>query len=101
MADNDVEDRAEPPDEVLVRYWAAARSAAGVETERVRAATLADVLAEIRRRHADSDRFAQIIGICSVLVGETPVNARDPAEVALQANDTIEFLPPFAGGSGA
>ncbi|MBC7593877.1 MAG: MoaD/ThiS family protein, partial [Kineosporiaceae bacterium] len=45
------------------------------------------------------DRFDDVIAMCSILVGETPVGAREPAEVALKPGDTIEFLPPFAGGS--
>lgn len=92
-----------PPDDesanhVTVRYWAAARAAAGLESEVVRAATLADVLTEISRRHRDRDRFDDVIATCSMLHGEVPVGARDPAAVALRAGDSIEFLPPFAGG---
>ncbi len=83
---------------VTVRYWAAARAAAGVAEEQVEAATLADVLAEIGRRHGDRDRFADVVAMCSVLVGDTPVGSRDPAEVALPAGASVELLPPFAGG---
>lgn len=85
------------PTSVLVRYWAAARSAAGVETDRVQASTLAEVYQEIERRH-DSKRFKDVIAICAVLIGETPVGDRQPAEVGLSPGDAIEFLPPFAGG---
>lgn len=84
--------------DVTVRYWAAARAAAGIESERVPATTLADVLTEISRRHRDRDRFDAVIDTCSVLHGEIPVGARDPREVALSPGDSIEFLPPFAGG---
>lgn len=83
---------------VTVRYWAAARAAAGIETEQVEAGNLAEVLNEIDRRHRDRDRFARVIGMCSILVGETPVGAREPSDVNLSAGDMIEFLPPFAGG---
>ena len=83
---------------VTVRYWAAARAAAGIETEQVAAGSLAEVLDEIGRRHRDHDRFARVIGMCSILVGETPVGAREHSGVALAPGDTIEFLPPFAGG---
>ena len=84
--------------DVTVRYWAAARAAAGVETEQVTASTLTDVLAEITRRHRGRDRFSDVIGTCSILHGEIPVGSRDPADVAVREGDFIEFLPPFAGG---
>jgi len=89
---------AHEPDNVTVHYWAAARSAAGIAEEKVAAETLAALLDEIHRRHRDRDRFSDVISTCSILVGETPVGAREPAEVTLRPGDTIEFLPPFAGG---
>lgn len=81
-----------------MRYWASARSAAGVSEERVSATTLAELLDEVSRRHRDRDRFDDVIGICSILVDETPVGARDPSTVALPPGVSVEFLPPFAGG---
>jgi len=84
--------------DVTVRYWAAARAAAGLAEENVVASTLAELLAEIGRRHGDRDRFHDVIGICSILVGETPVGATDPALVSLPRGINVEFLPPFAGG---
>ena len=89
-----------PRDEndVTVRYWASARSAAGVAEESVPAGSLADVLAEIHRRHRDRDRFGDVISTCSILIGETPVGSRDHADVRVDAGDSVEFLPPFAGG---
>lgn len=83
---------------VTARYWAAARAAAGIESEQVQAANLAELLTEIDRRHGDRDRFRDVIGSCSILVGETPVGAREPAEVMFEVGDSVEFLPPFAGG---
>ena len=38
------------------------------------------------------------VGVCSVLVGDRPVGAHDPALVEVRAGDTVELLPPFAGG---
>jgi molybdopterin synthase sulfur carrier subunit len=84
--------------EVTVRYWASARAAAGIAEEKVAAGTLGDLLDEISRRHRDRDRFDDVISTCSILVGDTPVGAREPATVTLHAGDSIEFLPPFAGG---
>lgn len=86
---------------VTVRYWAAARAAAGVDADAVPLSggtTLADVLSEVRRLHEDRPRLAEVIGVCSVLVGDRPVGATDPAAVQLRPGDTIELLPPFAGG---
>jgi sulfur-carrier protein len=86
---------------VLVRYWAAARAAAGVDQDSVEVAegsTLATVLAEVQRIHADRPRVTEVIGVCSVLVGDRPVGATAPADVPLHAGDTVELLPPFAGG---
>jgi sulfur-carrier protein len=86
---------------VTVRYWAAARAAAGVDAEPVpveEGATLADVLAEVRSRHGARSRLAEVLAVCSVLVGDQPVGSRAPEDVRLAAGDTVELLPPFAGG---
>lgn len=82
---------------VSVRYWAAARAAAGVDGETVEAETLADLLAVVQANHPGR-QFADVVGICALVIGERPVGARDPAEIRLSAGDTVEFLPPFAGG---
>jgi len=86
---------------VTVRYWAAAWAAAGVDAEPVpveAGGTLADVLAEIRSRHGARSRLAEVLAVCSVLVGDRPVGSRAPEDVRLAAGDTVELLPPFAGG---
>jgi sulfur-carrier protein len=85
-------------DSVRVRYWAAARAAAGRESDDVAGETLAEVLAEVRRLHADNARFAQVVDVCSVLVGERPVGGHDPERVRIEPGETVELLPPFAGG---
>lgn len=85
---------------IRVRYWAAARSAAGIAEDMVDAAgplTLADLTAEVVRRHAGS-RLEDVIAVCSVLVGDQPVGTRDPGSVVVPPGATVEFLPPFAGG---
>lgn len=83
---------------VIIRYWAAAREAAGVESEQVEAETLADVLAGVRERYGDGSRLATVLGHSSFLVDGTPVGHRDPAAVPLAAGSHVEVLPPFAGG---
>jgi sulfur-carrier protein len=87
-----------PPVVVTVRYWAAARAAAGLAEEKVQAATLADAVAQLRAAHGDSGRFQQVLDVCSFLVGDQPVGKRDPASVILSSGDVVEVLPPFAGG---
>ena len=85
-------------DRVRVRYWAAARAAAGRDADDVAGETLAEVLDAVRSLHADKAKFAQVVGVCSVLVGERPVGSQDPATVRIGAGETVELLPPFAGG---
>ncbi len=86
---------------VVVRYWAAARAAAGVEADVVEVgsgATLSQVLESVRSRHLDRPRLKDVIAVCSVLVGDRPVGTSDLDQVVVRAGDTIELLPPFAGG---
>lgn len=86
---------------VTVRYWAGARAAAGVDAEQVplpEGATLATVIATVLERHRDRSRFADVVAVSSVLLGEQPVGSADPASVVPRPGDTVEILPPFAGG---
>ena len=86
---------------VVVRYWAAARAAAGVDSDTVEVGsgtTLAAVLKQVRDLRADRPKLPDVIGVCSILVGDRPVGATDPHDVQLRPGDTIELLPPFAGG---
>ena len=79
-----------------IRYWAAARAAAGVPTEETSAATLGEAL--LLARSVRDDRFAQVLEVCSFVVDGDPVGARDPAEVVLADGGLVDVLPPFAGG---
>jgi molybdopterin synthase sulfur carrier subunit len=84
---------------VLVRYWAGARAAAGVAEETYPVpATLGDLLDAVLTRHRERPRLRDVVGVCSVLVGDRPVSSSDPADVVLRPGDTVELLPPFAGG---
>lgn len=90
-----------PEGAVLVRYWAAARAAAGVDADTLPVTgttTLASLLDEVRSLRADRPKLADVIAVCSVLVGDKPVGTTDPTEVVLGPGDTVELLPPFAGG---
>jgi molybdopterin converting factor small subunit len=90
-----------PVGTIVVRYWAAARAAAGVESDMIEVGdgtTLAAVLQAVRELHADRPRLRDVVSVCSVLVGDRPVGSADPHDVPLRPGDTIELLPPFAGG---
>ena len=82
----------------VLRYWAGARAAAGVEQERVDAATLGEALDAARAGRDES--FSRVLGMCSFVVDEHPVGRTPPAEVSLAADALVEVLPPFAGGAG-
>jgi molybdopterin synthase sulfur carrier subunit len=86
------------PARVQVRYWAAARAAAGTTADVVEARTVAEALAATRDLHRDDPAFDKVLSVCSVLVGEQPLGGRDPAEVAVGDGDVLDVLPPFAGG---
>lgn len=89
-------DTAAHPAAGTIRYWAAAKAAAGTAEEPYRAATLADALAAARARH-DAE-FARVLLRCSFLIDGTPVGTRDHSAVPLPDGGTVEVLPPFAGG---
>jgi molybdopterin converting factor small subunit len=78
-----------------VRYFAAAKAAAGVETEIVSVAsgaTVTDLVAALRAR---GERLAAVLDRCSFLCDGVAVrDGRRP----LQTNQTVDVLPPFAGG---
>jgi molybdopterin synthase sulfur carrier subunit len=85
---------------IRVRYWAAARSAAGVDGDELPVTgpiSLAEVVDRVSRLHPDT-RLLDVIGVCSVLLGDRPVSTEDPAELQVPPGSTLEFLPPFAGG---
>jgi molybdopterin converting factor small subunit len=81
-----------------IRYWAAAKSEAGLAEEPYEAATLAEALADAKARHADRPKLVRLLGHSSYLVDGAQVGARDHATVALTEGGTVEVLPPFAGG---
>jgi len=85
--------------EVTVRYWAAARAAAGRSEDHIEdVATVQQALDGARRLHSDDDRFDQVLAISSVLLGDRPVQRDRLDDVPVSAGDVIEVLPPFAGG---
>jgi len=88
-------------DVVLVRYWAAAKAAAGrAEEEFPSVATLAELLEAVRGRYGAGSPLDVVLARCSYLVDELSPGRRAPAEVALAPGAVVDVLPPFAGGSG-
>ena len=87
---------------VTVRYFAAARAAAGVLEERLtiplptgteRSCTVASVLAAATERHGPS--LARVLERCSFLLDEVAVHG---AATAVRDGQALDVLPPFAGG---
>jgi sulfur-carrier protein len=84
---------------VTLRYWAAAKEAAGIAEETVSAGTLADALAAASdERERPKARLRAILARSSFLVDGTPVGTRAPEAVVLGDGAVVEVLPPFAGG---
>lgn len=81
---------------VTVRYFAAARAAAGLPSENVDVgdgATVADALETIAARHGEALR--KVLTACSFLVDSVAVRDRT---TPLQPGAELDVLPPFAGG---
>jgi molybdopterin converting factor small subunit len=83
---------------VTIRYWAAAKAAAGVPEESVEAATLAEALAAAVVCRAPDDPLRTVLARSSFLVNATPVGRAAKESVALENGAVVEVLPPFAGG---
>ena len=81
---------------MTVRYFAAARAAAGVETESVEVppgATVDILLKTVRATHGDD--LGRVLDRCSFLLDEVAVRDR---ELSLHDGALLDVLPPFAGG---
>ncbi len=81
---------------VTVRWFAAARAAAGVESEQVTVpvgTTVAILLKTVRAAHGDD--LARVLDRCSFLLDEVAVRDRD---LPLHDGAIVDVLPPFAGG---
>ncbi|GLW65228.1 thiamine biosynthesis protein ThiS [Actinomadura rubrobrunea] len=81
-----------------IRYWAAAKAAAGVEQEPYEAATLAEALAAAAGRDGRGADFRRVLARSSYLIDGDPVGARPHETVTLPEGGVVEVLPPFAGG---
>ncbi len=76
-----------------VRFFAAARAAAGRTEEELPPGSLDGLLVELARRHGE--RLALVLKASSFLVDG--VSCRDPSNV-VSDESTVDVLPPFAGG---
>lgn len=85
---------------ITARYWAGARSAAGVDEdvfEVTGPVTLTELVGRVLAAHP-GPQVARTIGVCSVLLGDRPVSSQEADDVVVAPGATVEFLPPFAGG---
>jgi molybdopterin converting factor small subunit len=88
---------ASPPTarELTVRFFAAARAAAAVDSVQIsleRPTTIAEIIGQLSSRSAD---LARVLQRCSYLCDGIAV--RD-LEFELRPGQTLDVLPPFAGG---
>ena len=80
---------------LTVRYWAAARAAAGVAEEQASGGSaISALIAELSARHGD--RLTAVLSRCSFLLDGEQVH-RD-GDRSLPADGILDVLPPFAGG---
>jgi sulfur-carrier protein len=88
---------------VTLRYWAAAKEAAGLAEEKVEADTLAAAIAagleSARSRPGEyGDRLKLVMARSSYLVNGEPAGTRAHDALLLPDDAVVEVLPPFAGG---
>jgi molybdopterin synthase sulfur carrier subunit len=81
----------DPGVEVMVRYWASARAAAGCDTETLTGQRVGDVLEAAASAHTG---LGAILRVCTILLDGHPVTTSQ----SLSAGVILEVLPPFAGG---
>jgi molybdopterin converting factor small subunit len=77
----------------VVNFYAAARAASGVSESQIDGATLGEVIASA------SAKYPQLVAIlpgCSYLVNGAAESNND---MKISADDVIDILPRFAGGS--
>lgn len=79
-----------------LRFWAAAKAAAGTHEEPYDAVTLAEAVAATGDRRGGE--FARVVGRSSFLIDGQPVGTRPHESVMLPEGGVVEVLPPFAGG---
>ncbi len=81
---------------VTVRYWAAARAAAGVAEESVDGRTVAACFDAVRARHGGA--LDRVLSLASVLLDGARVDRTAFDRTHVTDGAVLEVLPPFAGG---
>ena len=100
MSDISDRSRLNETDVIRLRYWAAARSAAGCDGDDLPVTgptSLTAVLQQVAKLHPDT-RLMAVLDTCSILLGDRPVGTEDPDELMVPPGSELQFLPPFAGG---
>jgi len=77
--------------EVTIRYFAAARAAAGESTATAQADSVKELVDVVA---ADRPELARVLGICSFLLDGERVDLN----AHLSEGAVVDALPPFAGG---
>lgn len=80
---------------ITIRYFAAARAAAGIETETLSVPVGTTVDSLVTDLAGRGPELAKVLARCSYL--RDGVAVRDKT-VVLQTRETVDVLPPFAGG---
>lgn len=80
---------------ITVRFFAAAQAAAGTDTGVLRLRPGATVADAVRELCGQSDKLALVLQKCSFLCDGVAVRDRT---AVLHAHQTLDVLPPFAGG---
>jgi molybdopterin converting factor small subunit len=83
------------PVEVTVRFFAAARAAAGAETDSLTLGPEATVDELVDELCCRSDELALVLQRCSFLCDGVAVRNR---AIPLLSGQIVDVLPPFAGG---
>lgn len=78
---------------VTVRYWAAARSAAGCREESVAATTVGELVTLLNAR----PDLARVLRASSLLIDGLAASVEDTGR-SLDGVAEVHVLPPFAGG---
>lgn len=81
--------------QITVRYFAAARAAAGIETETLRCPTGTTIHTLVDGLGRRGPELAKVLARCSFLRDGVAVRDKN---VVLQTTETVDVLPPFAGG---
>lgn len=80
---------------ITIRYFAAARAAAGFETELLSCPTGTTVHTLVDQLADRGTELAKVLARCSYLLDGVAVRDKN---VAIPTHATVDVLPPFAGG---